>query len=213
MRSLHGDARLDTLRVMFNFACLLRSLGELDEAALLYREALAGRSAALGHAHPSTVNNVNAYATLLERLGRLDEAASVYRDNLAARPDCTTTSQMEFDLCRLLETSGARVEAVERLTQLFLKGSSGSHVILTLFRLLPVPRDEELRTSLIDALRISHDVLCHEHELSATAVVAGGRRCCDACRVNIADAYYGCTECGFDLCAPCEAVRREVILY
>jgi hypothetical protein len=64
-------ARLEceTLTSINNLGLLLQAQGRLDEARPLYDEALAGRRAALGDAHPDTLTSINNLGLLLADAG------------------------------------------------------------------------------------------------------------------------------------------------
>ena len=69
---MHTSAHPSTLTSVNNLAGLLVQLGRFDEAEVLYREALAGRTLALGAAHAHT----RATAANLECLLRMKAAAA-----------------------------------------------------------------------------------------------------------------------------------------
>jgi tetratricopeptide (TPR) repeat protein len=74
-----------TSSLLNKLAMLLYHQGRLDEARPLLEEALTGRRAALGDAHPDTLTSVNNLATLLQDQGRLDEAQPLLEDTLAGK--------------------------------------------------------------------------------------------------------------------------------
>ena len=63
---------------------LLKDQGKLDEAGVLYREALEARRATLGDRHPHTLTSMNNLGSLLRDQGKLDEAGVLYREALEA---------------------------------------------------------------------------------------------------------------------------------
>ena len=68
-----------------NLGSLLEAQGKLDEAEPLYREALAGRRAALGDTHPSTLGSINNLGLLLQAQGKRDEAEPLLAEARAGR--------------------------------------------------------------------------------------------------------------------------------
>lgn len=67
---------------MNNLAYLLKSLGRLDEAALLYQEALAVRTELFGDAHTDVVIAKNNLAELYRKAGREEQALELQRQIL-----------------------------------------------------------------------------------------------------------------------------------
>ena len=62
---------------------MLKAQGRLDEARPLLEESLAGRRAALGEAHPSTLNASGNLGMLLADAGALEEALPLVEGALA----------------------------------------------------------------------------------------------------------------------------------
>ena len=62
---------------------LLKEQGRLDEARPLLEEALAGKRATLGEAHPSTLNSLFCLGALLDAQGEAAEALRVLEEALA----------------------------------------------------------------------------------------------------------------------------------
>ena len=58
-------------------------MGKYEEAEPLYRRALAGREAALGAEHPTTLASVENLANLLSNMGKYEEAEPLFRRALA----------------------------------------------------------------------------------------------------------------------------------
>ena len=67
---------------------LLRDQGKLDEAGVLYREALEARRATLGDRHPDTLGSIHNLGRLLHDQGRLGEAETLL---LEAHDGCAAT--------------------------------------------------------------------------------------------------------------------------
>jgi tetratricopeptide (TPR) repeat protein len=80
-----GDTHEETSQFMDKLANLLMDQGKLDEAELLYREALRGLRDKLGDTHPSTLASINNLAILLSDQGKLAEVEPLYREALRGR--------------------------------------------------------------------------------------------------------------------------------
>ena len=111
---------------MNNLASLLQDQGQLEEAAPLYRRALAACERTLGAEHPHTLTSVNNLASLLKAQGQLEEAAPLFRRALAARertlgaehPDTLVSM---YNLASLLRKTGDLAQA-ETLARRSLQG-------------------------------------------------------------------------------------------
>ena len=77
-----GDRHPRTLISINNLGMLLKAQGKLDEAGVLYREALEASRATLGDRHPSTLSSINNLGMLLQAQGELDEAGVLLREAL-----------------------------------------------------------------------------------------------------------------------------------
>jgi tetratricopeptide (TPR) repeat protein len=64
---------------------LLKNQGKLDEAGVLFREALEAKRATLDDRHPGTLASMNNLGRLLHNQGKLDEAGVLLREALEAR--------------------------------------------------------------------------------------------------------------------------------
>ena len=80
-----ATAERGTSKLLNRFARLQQDLGDLEEAAALFREALEARRAKLGDRHPDTLLLLNNLASLLKDKGDLEGAAPLLREALEAR--------------------------------------------------------------------------------------------------------------------------------
>ena len=92
--------------------------GRLNEARPQLEEALAGKRAALGEAHPSTLSSVYNLADLLRQLGDADAAIPLLREELAGcratlGDDHEDTRYSVRNLVGLLQEQGAAQEAAQ----------------------------------------------------------------------------------------------------
>ena len=107
-------AHPQTLAVIDHLKGLLKSVGKLEEAEPLYREALAACRAASAPGDPSVVKAVVNLGMLLKSRGNLDEAEVLYREALETRrstlgnlhPDTIVSIN---NLAMLLKNAGATV--------------------------------------------------------------------------------------------------------
>ena len=105
-------AHPQTLAVIDHLKGLLKSVGKLEEAEPLYREALAACRAASAPGDPSVVKAVVNLGMLLKSRGNLEEAEVLYREALETRrstlgnlhPDTIVSIN---NLAMLLKNSGA----------------------------------------------------------------------------------------------------------
>ena len=79
-----GVEERGTSDLLFYLAGLLMNQGKLNEAELLYCEALAACRRTLGNEHPDTLASINNMAILLKAQGKLDVAEPLYLEALAA---------------------------------------------------------------------------------------------------------------------------------
>jgi eukaryotic-like serine/threonine-protein kinase len=81
-RQLLGNKHADTLQSIINMGYLLESLGRVDEAEVLYREALDGTRRVLGEDHRETLRALNNLGAVLLAQGKLDQAEQAWREAL-----------------------------------------------------------------------------------------------------------------------------------
>ncbi|KOO33518.1 tetratricopeptide repeat domain protein [Chrysochromulina tobinii] len=67
-----------------NLGRLLQDQGKLEEAQVLFHEALEAGRATLGNQHPNTLVSINNLGLLLHHQGKLEEAGVLYREALGA---------------------------------------------------------------------------------------------------------------------------------
>ena len=68
--------------LLFRMGMLLRDMGKLEEARLLYEERLQGRRETLGDRHEDTLHLIHFLANLLDKLGKLVEAIPLFTELL-----------------------------------------------------------------------------------------------------------------------------------
>jgi tetratricopeptide (TPR) repeat protein len=81
-RDVLGNRHPETLNSINNLANLRRAQGHLDQAELLYVEALEVRRHVLGNQHPDTLWSIGNLASLRKEQGRLDVAEELYVEAL-----------------------------------------------------------------------------------------------------------------------------------
>jgi tetratricopeptide (TPR) repeat protein len=84
-RRLLGEDHPATMLAMSSYAIVLRDLGRLAEAEVLFAQNLERRRRVLGSEHPATLASIHSYGLALEIQGRLAEAEPLYREALERR--------------------------------------------------------------------------------------------------------------------------------
>ena len=97
---------------------LLQKMGKLEEARLLFEEAVQARKETLGHRHPSTLISISNLGLLLKAMGKPDEARPLYEEALQASKETLgdrhpSTLISIYNLADLLEDQGKIAEAVD----------------------------------------------------------------------------------------------------
>ena len=115
-RETLGDRHPETLASIHNMSGLLKDMGQLEEARLLYEEALQASRETLGDRHPDTLGWVYNLADLLENQGKIEEAVVLFTE----LEECVSVHGMQHNantetsvkhLVTLLRNSGQLDEA------------------------------------------------------------------------------------------------------